>query len=262
MSTPPRKPLGRKSYGHVAHLPGSRIGTGDHTCDEGQARIATEKVRDRHDHVIVQEKLDGSNVGVARLDGRIYALTRSGYEAWTSPFEQHHHFAAWVAAQQPRFMAVLREGERLCGEWLMQAHGTRYHLAHEPLVVFDLMVDTTRLPYDAFAERVAQADLPVPKLLHRGGPLGIAGALALLGDFGHHGALDPVEGVVWRVERDVLVDPGRGGERKRAVDFLIKYVRPDKVDGCHLPEISGGPALWNWHPRPEKVNVAREATGG
>jgi len=49
-------------------------------------------------------------------------------------------------------------------------------------------------------------------------------------------ALDPVEGAVWRVER-------RG-----AVDFLAKFVRPEKLDGCYLPEVSGAAAIWNWRP--------------
>ena len=83
-----RKPLGMKNYGHIAHLPGSRMGPGDHSCELGQARIATLKARDRHDHVIVQEKLDGTNVGVARVDGFLYPLVRAGYVADTSPFEQ------------------------------------------------------------------------------------------------------------------------------------------------------------------------------
>jgi hypothetical protein len=55
-----RKPLGMKNYGHIAHLPGSRMGPGDHSCELGQARIATLKARDRHDQIIVQEKLDGT----------------------------------------------------------------------------------------------------------------------------------------------------------------------------------------------------------
>jgi len=56
------KPLGRKSYGSIPHLPGSRLGPGDYHAHEGQARIATEKARDKHDKIYVQEKLDGSNV--------------------------------------------------------------------------------------------------------------------------------------------------------------------------------------------------------
>jgi len=247
MTDQPRKPLGIKSYGSIAHLPGSRIGVGDHKCHAGQERIATEKARDRHDLILVQEKLDGSNVGVARLRGEIYALTRSGYLASTSPYEQHHHFEKWVEQNKARFLSALREGERLCGEWLMQAHGTRYDLKHEPFVAFDLMTGSTRLVWDEFSERIRPGDFTAPHLLHCGLPLSIQQALDLLGPYGFHGALDPVEGAVWRVERNELIRPG-GSERRCRVDFLVKYVRPDKVDGCYLPELSGQPPVYNWLP--------------
>ena len=114
----PSKPLGIKNYGHIPHLPGSRMGPGDHHCDPGQARIATQLARDRHDAVIVLENLDGSDVGVARVDGTICPLNREGYLATSSPYEQHRLFAEWAYENQARFPAVLHEGERLCGEWL------------------------------------------------------------------------------------------------------------------------------------------------
>ena len=50
------KPLGQKAYGSIPHLPGSRLGVGDHHVTHGQAKIATEKPRDKHDFIIVQEK--------------------------------------------------------------------------------------------------------------------------------------------------------------------------------------------------------------
>src|SRR2546426_4473615 len=104
-----RKPLGMKNYGHIAHLPGSRMGPGDHSCELGQARIATIKARDRHDHIIVQEKLDGTNVGVARLNGVLYPLVRAGYVADTSPFEQHWRFARVAPSQPARLLSALRD---------------------------------------------------------------------------------------------------------------------------------------------------------
>src|SRR5947209_7008873 len=102
-----RKPLGVKAYGHIAHLPGSRMGPGDHHCHAGQARIATEKARDRHDRVIVQEKLDGSCMAVARVNGEIIALGRAGYRAVTSRFYQHVLFDGWVRDNYARFDALL-----------------------------------------------------------------------------------------------------------------------------------------------------------
>ena len=222
------------------------LGRGIIKCDAGQARIATLKTRDRHDHIIVQEKLDGTNVVVARLDGVLYPLVRAGYVADTSPFEQHWRFAQWVYANQDRFLAVLRDGERLVGEWLMQAHGTRYQLRHEPFVAFDLMVGNERARYDELITRVKTGDFVTPTVIHRGGPLSIEVAMKKLNTYGSHGASDPAEGVVWRVERNALVNPGKNGARNWTVDFLVKYVRPDKQDGIYLPEISGKEPVWNW----------------
>lgn len=242
-----KKPLKRKTYGSIPHLPGSRRGPKDHGCHEGQARIATVKIRNKNDEVIVQEKLDGSNVGCARINGRIYPLGRAGYLAETSPYEQHHYFAKWAHANAERFLAVLNDDERLVGEWLMQAHGTKYELDHEPFVAFDLMIGSKRLPYDDFMNEVWA--FITPHEIHRGGALSIEAAMAKLnadGYYGFHGATEPVEGAVWRVEHDKPT--GKRGEKVRVVNFLTKYVRPDKVDGKYLPEITEKDPVWNWRP--------------
>ena len=233
----PDKPLGMKAYGSIPHLPSSRLGLGDHHVTEGQAHICLERTRDRHDLIVVQEKLDGTNVACAKINGICVPLIRAGYPAISSRFEQHHLFAQWVYANYDRFDEKLQDGERLVGEWLAQAHGTRYALTHEPFIVFDLMRGQERASYEEFAERVFPYFV-IPNLLHSGGPFSIEDAMVALADGGDHGALDPVEGAVWRVERH-----GK-------VDFLAKYVRPDKVDGKYLPEITGGKPMWNWRPTP------------
>ncbi len=229
------KPLLAKAYGHIPHLPGSRMGPGDHHCHEGQAVIATVKSRDRHDMVTCTVKLDGSCMAVARIGGVIVPVSRSGWEATTSKYEQHQLFAQWVYANQQRFLDVLSDGERFVGEWLAQAHGTRYRLEHEPFVVFDIMAGPKRLPYAEMRERAGRCGLPTPHLLSVGGPMPLEAAIAKI-TVPLHGELDPVEGAVWRVER-------RG-----EFDFICKWVRPDKVDGKYLPEISGAEPVWNWRP--------------
>lgn len=244
------KPLGIKSYGSIALLPNSRVTPADHHCHEGQAIIATEKVRDRHDEVIIQEKLDGSNVAVALLNNEILALTRAGYLAKTSPFEQHWHWENWVHQNESRFRAVLKDGERICGEWIMQAHGTRYNLLHEPFVVFDVINVHDRFPYDEFVNRINKGNFIKPYLIHRGQSLSVEIVLERLGKFGHHGAIDEVEGAVWRIQR-------RG-----KVDFLVKYLKPYKKDGIYLPEMSKVEPIWNWFPKvaeelDKKLNISK-----
>lgn len=226
------KPLGHKSYGSIGHLPNSRLGSGDHKVHEGQGKICTEKVRDKHDLIICTEKVDGSCCSVALINNEILALSRSGYLASTSPYKQHHLFTKWVRKHEARFRSVLKEGERLCGEWLIQAHSTRYNLPHEPFVVFDLMRGQERALYDELLNRVIP-EFIVPKLLYIGNnPISVEAVLKLI-EISGHGAIDPVEGAVWRVER------------KGKVDFLAKYVKLDKKDGIYLPEISGGEAIYN-----------------
>lgn len=215
------KPLGQKNYGSIPHLPGSRMGPADHHCHDGQRIIATEKKRDKHDFIIIQEKLDGSNVGIAKINGEIIALTRAGYAANTSPYQMHHWFHEWVNYNKIRF-DFLSEGERVCGEWLMVAHGTRYNLPHEPFVAFDIMRGTERANYEEFTQRL-RGKFIMPQVLSTGEPLDIESMLTMI-EVSGHGAIDPVEGAVWRVER------------KGKVDFLCKYVRPDKVDGKYLDE--------------------------
>jgi hypothetical protein len=231
------KPLGRKAYGSIGHLPCSRMGPGDHKIPDGMEKICTVKVRDKHDRIIVQEKLDGSCCAVALLDGVIHPLGRAGWPAVSSPHLQHRMFHDWVRMNEDRFRAVLRDGERIVGEWLAQAHSTLYDLYHDPFVVFDIMRDDKRLPFDAVRDRVFYTRAFImPHLIGDGGAMAIDYAMELVQDGNVHCAIDPIEGVVYRVER------------KGEVDFLAKYVRPEKQDGIYLPEISGKEPVWNWHP--------------
>lgn len=237
MTVSPDKPTGGKLYGHIFHLPGSRMGEGDRAVNEGQHRIACVKTPpDRKgDKIFVLEKLDGANCGVAKVNGEVIALNRAGYRAVTADYVHHRLWHDWVGwpENQARFARLLREGERVVGEWLVLAHGTRYCLPHEPFVPFDLITAEGRKDRqnrvktgELFARLMAEQFTP-PRLLHQGTPCGIETARGRADTplSGGHGALDLVEGMVWRVERPDYVD------------FLAKWVRPEKVDGLYLFEL-------------------------
>lgn len=94
---------------------------------------------------------------------------------------------------------------------------------------------------DEFIERTGIAGQPVAHLVHDGvDAISIEAVLAALGPFGRHGATETVEGAVWRIERE-----GR-------VDFLTKWVRPDKIDGKYLVGTANSQvteAMWIWMDR-------------
>jgi hypothetical protein len=206
-----------------------------------------EKARDKFDTIFVEEKLDGSCCSVAKIHGKIHALSRKGYYAWTSPFELHHRFADYVAAREKIFDEFIEEGEHCIGEWLAQAHGTRYHLTHEPFVLFDIARKDNiyngmrRVTRDEFRLRCKALDLITPREISSGPPMSVEAMLKVLEPSGHGAEI--VEGAVWRVERE------------HTVDFLGKYVRPEFMPGSLLPEVikrKQGPhhpeptAIWNW----------------
>jgi RNA ligase len=247
MSMPSSKPLRGKAFGTIPHLIGSNRGPGDWGVNEGVHRICTEQLRDRHDELLVQPKLDGTNVAIAKVDGRICAVVRSGHLAQSSPHEQHQLFAAWVREHAWRVFDLLTDGEWISGEWLAMAHGVRHNLdGREPFVAFDLRRRVQNAPvsalYDELVARVGDALTVVP-VLHRGGALSTEQAIALLGA-GTYGEIDPPEGVVYRVERF----DARPQRRVRELDIVAKYVRADFVPGRYFPELSGTDAVWNWRP--------------
>ncbi len=206
---------------------------GDYRINEGIHKIFTEKTRDKHDLIIVQEKLDGTNCGILRLNGILYPVIRTGYLARDSQWQQHRMFDRWAMKHIQEF-DFLQEGERLMGEWIAQASGTKYKLQHEPFITFDLMGPGGRRLYSEFCERVPEF-FPRAHLLHMGGAFSIEDAERALGTYGHHGAQELAEGAVWRLERD-----GK-------VEHLAKYVREGKVPGKYLMDSEGKslPEVWN-----------------
>jgi hypothetical protein len=229
------KPLNRKAYGHIGHLPGSRVGKTDRYITPGQAIIATQQTRDKYDNIVIQEKVDGSCVAVCKVNGAILPITRAGNLACTSRFINHHLFYRWVMERIERFDKLLQEGERLVGEWIAQAHGTNYTILsnEEVFRAFDLMTEDKRLRYEDFMTRVAGKFETVP-LISYGPPHTPEWVMDHFPISGCGAA--QVEGWVWRVET------------RYGVDFLAKWVRPDYEAGKYLPDISNQNAVWNWRP--------------
>lgn len=231
------KPLNRKNYGSIPHLLGSKLGATDKYVNEGQHRILTEKTRDKHDYVIVTEKYDGSNVGIAKVGGRIVCITRSGYLAETSPYIQHHYFAEWVGKQKDRF-SFIGEGERLTGEWLMQVHGMKYLIQEDPFIAFDYFThDNKRVSHSDLIVKTVLPNIQTPRIIFHGRQaFRLDLALEALNNNKHlHTVMAECnpEGLVYRVER------------KGYFDFAAKFVRADFEPGKYCIDVKESDLIWN-----------------
>lgn len=215
------KPLGRKSYGSIPHLLGSKMGVGDKRITQGQHDYICNKYR-KGDEIIVQEKLDGSCVSIAKHNGIIMSLTRSGYLASESEFAQHHMFDEWVRFRKIYFNKILKEGERVVGEWLAQAHGTHVKLVHDPFVAFDIVSGFQRVPYDEFQSRI-NGKIVTPHVFHKGKNFSEEQILKVISGTSFHGH-EKIEGVICRLETN-----GK-------FNYIAKYVRHDYQAGIYMKE--------------------------
>lgn len=211
------KPLGHRAYGSIPHLPGSKVGEHDKYITEGQARYLTEQKPSKNHRVVVQTKLDGSCVSVAKLDGKLVPIGRAGYLLESAPFPHLVEFCGWVERHAEQFDDLLDEGERVVGEWMNVALSTRYVIDGDISLFrpFDLMTGHNRMGVMAVNLRCQQVGLrPVP-ILSYGDALSVEAARALQDNPND-------EGLVYRMESN-------GG-----VDYLAKWVRPDYVPGALL----------------------------
>ncbi|MEM9400463.1 MAG: RNA ligase family protein [Verrucomicrobiota bacterium] len=216
------KPLARKAYGSIPHLPGSKRGSGDYGLSDSQASIMTHQPR-RGDTIIVTEKLDGSCVAIAKIDSRIIPLVRAGYPAHSSSHWCHWQFNKWVLRDAPRWDTLLKDGERLVGEWLGQAHGTMYELGDkEPFFAFDLMMDDRRLSMSTFWDRFHSVQTTPLVAYSCEDGLPIQYCWKQMTETFAKERIGPPEGLVYRVEYN-----GK-------CEFLAKYVRADFEPGKYL----------------------------
>jgi hypothetical protein len=225
----PPKPLGFKAYGSTPHLIGSRLGPGDYSLTPEHSALFTGNRKRRSDWITVTEKLDGSCVAVAKAEGSILALQRAGYAAATSPYALHHAFDRWVGARRDLFDELLSDGERIVGEWLHTAMGTRYDIVDPELlfISFAIFRDRERIVYDDFRARTEAAGIPRAALISEGPGIGTDEVMGILGARGFHDAIDGVEGAVWSMETN-----GKS-------NGIAKFVKADKVDGKYMATIEG-----------------------
>jgi hypothetical protein len=152
-------------YPRTPHLFGSR-GTDDdkHLGREESLRFIADT------SLIVEEKLDGTNVGIHFTPAGRMVLQCRGHEITTGMHAQYDLFKQWTMGKRSVLEAVLEDRLILFGEWLYARHSVHYRRLPHYFFEFDLY-DKERQVFLDLAARLNKLEgsgiLTVP-VLHRG----------------------------------------------------------------------------------------------
>src|SRR4051812_30385401 len=152
-------------YPRTPHLFGSR-GTDD---DKHLGRFESEEfIADPS--LIVEEKLDGTNVGIHFTTAGRLVLQCRGHEITAGMHAQYDLFKQWTMGKRPVLEAMLGDRFILFGEWLYARHCVHYRRLPHYFFEFDVY-DKERAAFLDLANRLAMLQgtgiVTVP-VLHRG----------------------------------------------------------------------------------------------
>lgn len=210
-------------YPRTPHLFGSK-GTDDDKHMGPKASAAFVK----DPSLIVEEKLDGTNVGIHFLsNGKLFLQCR-GHEITEGMHPQHDLFKQWTAVKRPVLETMLEDQYILFGEWLYARHSVHYRGLPHYLFEFDIYDKEAGhfLSLERRLELLEGTGIPTVPVLHVGAATQemlqeLIGVSAFEAEFVHPGAggVDHrMEGLYLRTEADGVVT-GRA-----------KIVRPEFVE--------------------------------
>jgi hypothetical protein len=210
-------------YPRTPHLFGSK-GTDDdkHLGEAESFRFLTDK------SLIVEEKLDGTNVGIHFTAAGKMALQCRGHLITEGMHPQYDLFKQWAVVKRPVLEERLRDRFILFGEWVYARHSVHYRRLPHYFFEFDIYDKQSRafLDLNRRMELLGGSGIQTVPVLHQG-ILGREKLLALIGPSHFDSQFEnPVtrrtdnlmEGLYLRTEADGIVT-GRA-----------KIVRPEFVE--------------------------------
>lgn len=210
-------------YPRTPHLFGSK-GTDDDKHlgrKESEAFIAAPSL-------IVEEKLDGTNVGIHFTTRGRMVLQCRGHEITEGMHPQYDLFKQWTSVKRPALEAMLGNRFILYGEWLYAKHSVHYRALPHYFFEFDLY-DKDAAQFLDLATRLQMLDgtgLHTVPVLHRG-PATEEELRALIGPSAFDSAFDnPITGRTDHLMEGLYVRTEAGGH----VTGRAKMVRPEFVE--------------------------------
>lgn len=152
-------------YPRTPHLFGSRGTEDDKHLGQQESREFIANVS-----LIVEEKLDGTNVGIHFNSGARMVLQCRGHEITTGMHPQYDLFKQWTVSKRPVLEALLEDRLLLFGEWLYARHSVHYRSLPHYFFEFDIYDKERQVFLDLAArlEFLAGTGIQTVPVIHRG----------------------------------------------------------------------------------------------
>lgn len=216
-------------YPRTPHLYGSRGADDDkHLDDAESARFLADG------SLIVEEKLDGTNVGIHFPADGTMALQCRGHLITEGMHPQYDLLKQWAAVKRPALEAMLEDRLILFGEWVYARHSVHYRRLPHYFFEFDIYDKRERTFLD-LERRLALLDgsgLQTVPVIHRG-PLDRERLPTLIGTSRFDAEFEnPLTGRTDDVMEGLYLRTEAGG----VVTGRAKFVRPEFVERVRRSE--------------------------
>lgn len=165
-------------YPRTPHVEGSRPQPGD----EDLASVPFRALAGRH--LVIEEKVDGANVGVSfGPSGELRLQSRGHFLAGGERERQFNLFKAWAACHRARLFGALGTRYVVYGEWLYAKHTLFYDALAHYFLEFDVLDSETGAFLTTDRRRALLEGLPVVSVpvLHAGPIPTLAHLRAMIG---------------------------------------------------------------------------------
>lgn len=121
-----------RKYPRTSHIRGSRFQHGDGDMDA----IAWDELRGKH--LVVEEKMDGTNVGISFIDGVLHLQSRGHYLRGGPRETQYALLKQWVSTFQEELYCTITDRYIVYGEWMFAKHTMFYDALPHYFMEFDV----------------------------------------------------------------------------------------------------------------------------
>jgi RNA ligase len=152
-------------FPRTPHLTGSK-GTSDdkHLSPRHSAEFLAQE------SLVIEEKLDGTNVGIHFSDAGTLVLQCRGHLITEGMHPQYDMFKQWACAKQEHFAKFLQSRYVLFGEWMYAKHNIHYHKLPHLFFALDIFdkLEAVFHGYERRTEMIENLAVHVPPILHTG----------------------------------------------------------------------------------------------